>query len=256
MPVAGCGAGRAGSKVIVWEACAGVVVIVVICCLRPALAEMALLDAHTAEARGDLDGAEDAYRHAMRLDGWQAINIDNYAALGCLDEARGRRDTAEYHVYHAELPSTQVDLTASLGELEGIRTDDGTLRGVVRRRESELYAQYARQMHALEAYGAAVVAGENSLERDPESLLAGYFLSRDYYMTGRYGDAATLGMKLGTELDDPTFRANLFSDAGDAYTKMSQYEEAKSAYRKSYKYDYVLNLWGLSALNGPGEDLQ
>jgi hypothetical protein len=63
-------------------------------------------------------------------------------------------------------------------------------------------------------------------------------------------------MKMATALDDPSFRANLYSDAGDAYTKLRAYEAAKTAYRLSYKYDYVLNLWGLAALNGPGEDLQ
>ena len=227
-----------------------------ICSVKPALGERALMVAHGAEARGDLDAATRGYRQAMRVDGWQALNISNYAALGCLDEARGRRDTPEYHVYHAELASTQVDLTASLGELERVRTEDGTLARVIRRREAELYTQYARELHALDAYGAAVTASENGLERDPGSLLAGYYLCRDYFMIGRYGDAAALSMKLATELADPTFRANLFGDAGDAYTKLGAYEEAKAAYRKSYQYDYVLNLRGLSALNGPGEDMQ
>ncbi len=251
-------AGYAGSRGrrLYWETAFGAAGILMICCAGPALAERALMQAHTAEARGNLDGAERAYREAMRLDGWQALDIDNYAALGCLDEARGRRDTAEYRVYHAELPSTQMDLTAALGELEQVRTPDATMAAVIRRREAELYTQDARQLHALAAYGAAVTASENALERDPGSLLAAYYLARDYYMIGRYTDAAALSTKLATGLADPTFRANLFSDAGDAYTKLGAYEEAKLAYRNSYKYDYVLNLRGLSALNGPGEDLQ
>jgi tetratricopeptide (TPR) repeat protein len=137
-----------------------------------------------------------------------------------------------------------------------VRTGDGTLLRVIRRREAELYTQYARQLHALAAYGAAVTASENGLERDPGSLLAAYYLSRDYFLIGRYADAAALSVKLALELHDPTFRANLFSDAGDAYTKLGAFEDAKVAYRHSYQYDYVLNLRGLSALNGPGEDLQ
>jgi len=252
----GVAVSRGRSKAVLYGAGAGAAAILLICCARPALAEEALMVAHAAEARGDLDGAARAYRRAMRLDGWQALNIYNYSALGCLDEARGRRDTAEYHFYHAQLPSTQVDLTASLGELEQVRTADGTLARVIRRREAELYTQYARQLYALAAYGAAATAAENALERDPGSLLAGYYLSRDYFMIGRYGDAAALSMKLATALEDPEFRANLFSDAGDAYTKLGAFEDAKVAYRRSYVYDYVLNLRGLSALNGPGEDLQ
>ncbi len=123
--------------------------------------------AHTAEARGDLDGAEREYRRAMRLDGWQALNIDNYARSAAWMR-RAARDTPEYHVYHAQLPSTQVDVTASLGELERVRTEDRTMGRVIRRREAELYTQYARQLHALAAYGAAVSASENALERDPD----------------------------------------------------------------------------------------
>jgi len=245
-----------GGRWIARWAAAGTVGIFVICSAGPFLAEWALMDAHAAEARGDLDGAERGYRRAMRLDGWQRLNIFNYQALGCLDEARGRRDTAEYRVYHSQLASTQVDVTASLGEMEGIHADDAAMAAVVRRREAEMYTLYARQLYALDAYGAAVTAGENALERDPESLLAGYYLSRDYYMIGRYTDAAALSMKLALGTDDPSFRANLFANGGDAYTKLGELEQAKVAYRQSYKYDYVLNLRGLSALNGPGEDLQ
>lgn len=253
----GYGGWYAGIGRAPWGAClVGAGGILLICCAGPMLAEMALMRAHGAEARGDMDRAERGYRDAMRLDRWQGINISNYAALGCLDEARGHWDTAEYHVYHAELPSTQMDMAASLGELERVRTEDRTLMRVIRRREAELYTQYARQMHALQAYGVAVTAGENALERDPDSLLAKFYLSRDYYMIGRYTDAAALSMKVATETADPTFRANVYSNAGDAFTKVGAYEDAKSAYRKSYIYDYVLNLRGLSALNGPGEDLQ
>jgi hypothetical protein len=252
----GTGAARTRSGIPWYYAGAGAAGLVAMCSALPALAECELMRAHAAEARCDLDGAEGCYRRAMRLDGWQRLNIDNYSALGCLDEARARRDTAEYLVYQAQLPSTQVDVTAALGELERVRTSDPTFARVVRRREAELETLYARQLHAEGAYGAAVAAGENALERDPDSLLAAYYLSRDYYLTGRYADAIALSMRLATALADPGFRANLFSNAGDAYTKTGAYDLAKSAYRLSYRYDYVLNVRGLSALNGPGANLQ
>lgn len=252
----GYGYSRSRANTVLYVTAAGLVGISVICCARPALAELALMRAHSAEARADLDSAEKAYRQAMRLDGWQALNIANYSSLGCLDEARGLRNTPEYRVYHAQLPSTQVDITTAIGELELVRAADPTFSNVVRRREAELYTQYARQLHALAAYGAAAAASQNALQRDPGSLLAAYYLSRDLYLIGRYADAVALSMKLATDVDDPTFRANLFSNAGDAYTMLRAYQDAKVAYRKSYLYDYVLNLRGLSALNGPGEDLQ
>ena len=123
-------------------------------------------------------------------------------------------------------------------------------------KEAGVYTQYARQLHALQAYAAAVSAAEAALAHDPFSLLAAYYLSRDYYMTGKYKQAADLSLKLAAEISDPAFRANLYSNAGDALTSLRNFAEAKDAYRNSYRYDYVLNLRSLSALNGPGEDLQ
>ena len=254
---AGYAAGRSGSSSPVWIALAGTFVLLLICSLGPVRAELALMRAHRLEAQCDYAGASRAYRQAMRLDGWQAMNIDNYMALGGIDAAQGRLNTPEYHVYHAQLASTQADLADALGELQEVHAPPNSLLAdLVHKRASELYTIYARSMHLLSAYGAAAAASQEALKLQPDSLLPAYYLARDAYLVGRYRESASLATQLLIRVDDPTVRANLFSDAGDAYTQLGELVAAKEAYRSSYTFDYVLNLRALSALNGPGQDLQ
>lgn len=253
----GYGAARERTPLVPGVAGLGLVVMFLVCALGPARAERALMRGHDLEARGDYDGAAQAYRAAMRLDGWQALAINTYSAIGGLDAARGRHDTVEYHVYHAQLASTQMDLPLAVAELRSARAvAGGTTAEVIRKRESELYTLYARALHSLSAYGAAVTASRNALECDPSSLLPAYYLAREAYLIGQYSEAAAISDHLLLRVDDPTIRANLFANIGDAYTQLGDYAGAKLAYRSSYQFDYVLNLRALSALNGPGRDLQ
>ena len=248
---------RSGSARYAWLAFAGTLVLLLACAFGPLRAELELMRARQLEARCDYAGASAAYRRAMRLDGWQALGIDNYAALGGIDAAQGRLHTPEYHVYHAQLASTQADLADALGELHDVNAPPNSLLAdIVHKRASELYTIYARSMHLLSAYGAAAAASQEALKLQPDSLLPAYYLARDAYLVGRYQEAASLATRLLLRVDDPTVRANLFSDAGDAYTQLGLLVEAKAAYRNSYVFDYVLNLRALSALNGPGQDLQ
>ena len=251
------GARRVHSILIPALAAAVVVLMGVGCALGPVLAEWTLMRARSAEAAGDYDGAAHALRQAVALDGWQALNIANYASIGGLDALRGFRDTPEYHVYHAELPSTQVDPLAALAELHEARLQArASLAEVIRKTEGALYAQYAFSLHSVGAYGAAVIASQHALECDPDSLLPAYYLSRDSYLVGHYADAAAFSARTLARVDDPSIRANLLSNAGDAYTQLGDYVRANLAYRDSYRYDYLLNLRALSALNGPGINLQ
>ena len=251
------GAGRVRSVRIPVLAAAGVVLMGLGCALGPALAEWTLMRSHRLEAAGDYSGAVRTLRQALALDGWQALNLANYAAIGGLDALRGSRQTPEYHVYHAELPSTQVDPLAALAELhEALPQAGHPLAEVIRQAEGALYTQYASSLHSAGAYGAAAAASQHALERDPDSLLPAYYLSRDSYLVGHYADAAAFSARTVARVDDPSIRANLLSNAGDAYTQLGDYVRANLAYRESYRYDYLLNLRALSALNGPGIDLQ
>jgi cytochrome c-type biogenesis protein CcmH/NrfG len=92
---------------------------------------------------------------------------------------------------------------------------------------------------------------EEALRFDPRSVVAAFYLSRDYYLVGAYQNAIDLTKKTLKRVDDPILRADFCSNLGDAYTKLNAFSDAKLAYRESYQWDYVINLRALSALTGP-----
>jgi tetratricopeptide (TPR) repeat protein len=169
-----------------------------------------------------------------------------------MDASEGRTSTLEYGFYHAELPSTQIDLSKSVAELASlVPRAPRPLSGFLRRQICDLLDQYARTLHSSAAYGAAAQACETALQYDPEAILPAYYLSREYYLIGAYTRAVDFTREALVRVGDPSLRADLWSNLGDAQTKLGSVEEAKIAYRASYRHDYLLNLRALSALTGP-----
>lgn len=218
----------------------------------PVLAGTLAERARIAEAHGDADRAIACYRRALELDGWTARQLGIYERIGAIDASFARTETVEFGIYHAELPSTQIDLTKSIAELTAlIPRAREPLAGVLRRRAAALGTQHARILHAAAAYGAAIGECQAALRLDPLALLPACYLSREYYLIGAYPEAIALTEKVVARIDDPILHANLYSNIGDAQTRLGAFEEARLAYRRSYAHDYLLNLRALSALNGP-----
>ena len=251
---AALGFGLWGEKrfTMVWITLGGTAALLFISAARPMLAEVAGARAHVAEARGEPDKAIEGYRKAIRLDGWVARMPDLYERIGAIDATFQRTNTIEYGMYHAEMASTQTDMAKSISELSAlIPRASEPLAGVLRRRTGELLVQYALTEHLRGAYGAAVNECEQALRFDSRSVVAAYYLSRDYYLIGAYQNAIDVTKTTLKRVDDPTARADFCSNLGDAYTKLNAYSEAKLAYRESYWLDYLLNRRALSALTGP-----
>lgn len=231
--------------------CGGTALLLV-CGTKPVLAEFCINRARIAEARGQPDEAVADYRRAIRLDRWNALHIDLYERIGALDASLNRTNTIEYGIYHAGLPSTQIDMTKAIAEMSAlIPRAPEPLRDVLRKRTAELLTQYGRSLHAAAAYGKAIDACESALQLDPQSFLPAYYLSREYFLLAAYPRSIDLTQRTLKRVADPILRSNLYGNLGDAHTKLGQFQEAKLAYRASYKADYLLNLRGLSALTGP-----
>jgi hypothetical protein len=80
--------------------------------------------------------------------------------------------------------------------------------------------------------------------------LAAFYLSRGYFAVGRYQEAASLGDACVGRVSDPVFRANLYSNSGDAHTRQGDLAQGHLKYFFSYYFDYVYNKRGLSSLVG------
>jgi len=237
---------------MIWTTIGGIAALLCISAARPTLAEVAGARAHAAEARGEPDKAIESYRKAIWLDGWVARMPDLYERIGAIDATFQRTNTIEYGMYHAEMASTQTDMAKSIAELSAlIPRASEPLAGVLRKRTAELLVQYARTQHLRGAHGAAVNECEKALRLDSRSVVAAYYLSRDYYLIGAYQNAIDVTKTTLKRVDDPIVRADFCSNLGDAYTKLNAYSEAKLAYHESYWLDYILNRRALSALTGP-----
>jgi hypothetical protein len=228
----------------------GLTLVAVVFLLRPLQAQRMLVAARTSEAKGHGDEAIRQYRAAMRLDGWNALNLNVYERIGSIDEASGR-NTPEYKIYYAESLITQQQYSEAISQYDAIASSHGPLAGLARARAAEIWTDYGLYLYELGAFGAAVRAWQNAMEREPQMWLAGFYLSEGYAAVGRYDEAVDLEHKLISQLGDPILLANLYNNLGDSQTRLGKFADAHAAYRRSYYLDFVFNCRALASLTGP-----
>ena len=219
---------------------------------RPLLGEHALTAALRAQAGGRPSEAVRLYREAMRIDGWNALSLELYERIGAIDAASGRSATFEYRIFSAGAMVEREQWLPALAEYEAIAaTADGPLGATAAHQAVDLWTGYGLQLYEDGAFGAAVAAWQRALIHQPSMWLAAFYLSRGYFAVGRYEEAVSLADRCLERVSDPVFRANLYSNLGDAQTRRGDFARAHSTYFSSYYWDYVLNKRGLSGLVGP-----
>jgi len=231
---------------------AGIFILALAFSLRPLLGEYLLTTALQAQAEGRPDEAVRLYRKAMRTDSWNALSLELYERIGAIDAALGRTATFEYRIYSAGTMVEREQWLPALAEYEAIAAAaDGPLGATAERQAVDLWTGYGLQLYEDGAFGAAVDAWQRALIHQPSMWLAAFYLSRGYFAVGRYQEAASLGSRCLERVSDPVFRANLYSNLGDARARRGDLAEAHVTYFWSYYWDYVLNKRGLSDLTGP-----
>jgi len=226
------------------------VCVTAVCLARPLLAHVAVVRAEEAESKGDQGEANKQYREAIRLDDWYAIQSDLYLRIGALDFAAGRSNTVEYGMYHAELMVTENNPIVAIGEYQRLRGVPGAPVELIKRRTSDLWTDYGLRLYTAGAVGDAIAAWQNVLALEPDQWLAVSCLATAYFNSGRYEESVDLIERLLSVVQDPSFRADLNSTLGDAYTRLGDYGKAHVAYRVSYQLDNVLNWRALMSLVG------
>lgn len=219
--------------------------------LSPLAGQRTLLAAIRAESRGDIAAASRLYRAAFRLDGWNALKIELHARAGAIDAALGRTASSDYDVYRAESLLSRNLIPSAIAQYDSLAAANGPLRGIARTRAVWLRTVYGLQLYQTGAFGAAAQTWEGALQREPSMWLAAFYLSRGYFAVGRYREAAQVAQRCITQVGDPEFIANLYSDMGDAHTRDARLQSGHLAYFHSYRLDYADNRRGLTGPTGP-----
>lgn len=230
---------------------AGILILALGFSVRPLLGEHTLTAALRAQAEGHPGEAKQLYRKAMRIDGWNALDLELYERIGSIDAALGRNATPEYRIYNAETMVEREQWLPALTEYEVLASTGGPLGATAAQRAANLWTEYGLQLYQDGAFGAAVNAWQRALIHRPSMWLAAFYLSRAYFAVGRYQEAVSLGSACLDRVSDPVFLANLYSNVGDAHTRQGDLARGHLQYSFSYYWDYVLNTRGLCSLAGP-----
>jgi tetratricopeptide (TPR) repeat protein len=217
---------------------------------HPLMGEHALAMAAREEAQGHLESAEQAYRRAIQIDGWNALDLKLYEHIGALDVGVGRTGSDEARVYQAEFQFEQGKLPEAIAEYEAMLATPGPLNSVVQDRVVQLLADYGLSLYDSGAFGAAVSAWRRALDYEPDMWLCMFYLTRGYFALGQYQEAIDVANKCLERIIDPEFIANLYSNLGDAQTRLGDYGPAHLSYIRGYTFDYILNWRELTSLVG------
>jgi tetratricopeptide (TPR) repeat protein len=211
----------------------------------------AVVAAKRAEANGRPADALRAYRKAIKLDRWNALNLNIYERIGAIYANSGHTWTPEYRLSYAEYLVEQDRYSEAIAQYEDLVAAGGPLSSVAVWRSSELLIVYGLNLYELGSFGAAVDAWQQALAHEPSMWLAAFYLSRGYFAVGNYLQAIMLIRRCSQQVADPIFLANLYSNLGDAYMRDGEFGPAHLAYNRSYSLDYLSNFRGLSSLVGP-----
>jgi len=221
----------------------------------PVRGQSALIRGALAEAQGDPRKALQLYRCAAQRDGWLRTDLSLRQRIGGLELTMGRESLPDAQVFRAEQYVAQSSAPGAIGQLPKAIAIYGTLAAAgdeaAGLRANDLKAAYGVNLFSDGAFGGAVEVWESILARDRSMWLAKYYLSRAYFVVGRYQEAAAMSREALADSSDPRVVADLYSNLGDALIRLSEYDDAHLAYFEAYQIDYLGDFRGLASLVGP-----
>ncbi len=230
--------------------CVLLAVLAAIFAWRPLMGEHALAMAAREEAQGQLERAEQSYRRAIQLDEWNALDLEIYERIGALDVGLGHAGSTEARIYKAEFYFEQGKRPETIAEYEAMLATPGPLNPVMQDRVVQLWADYGLSFYETGAFSSAVNAWRRALAYDPDNWLCVFYLTRGYFAVGRYQEAVNVANNCLNQVVDPEFIGNLYSNLGDAQTRLANFGPAHLSYILGYTVDYVLNWRAIVSLVG------
>lgn len=226
--------------------------------VRPFRAQRAFEVAAQAQADARYENAISSYVNAMRLDGWYRLNPRIHERIGAAYATLQRVNEPDAVVYRSELTIDRYREDAATGELPRAIADydllsarDDAIGIIARWRAADVGVIYGLHLFQGGAFGPAVRAWEQVLQKDPDNWLAAYYLTMGYPQVGRYREMAAVSQRFIDHCADPVALGAFYLALGDAQTWMGTFGTGHEAYYKSYYYDYTFNRRGLSSLINP-----
>jgi tetratricopeptide (TPR) repeat protein len=245
-------------RILLAVTAAAIVALATVFLAKPVLAQRTLVSAMNSEANGDLLRAKHEYRRAIELDPWYGFNSRLYARIGRLDEVLGRRDSAEYELYSAQLIFDESQgvgstwrLAAAIVTLDHVAQTGGPIAESARISSIDMRLLYGLRLFQDGAFGSAVSVWNAVLEREPDNWLAAYYLTWGDPTINGYRHLAKLAERFLAQCVDPLTIGIFYNSLGDSQIELGDLDAARASYYASYKRDYIRNRNAISALIGP-----
>ncbi len=225
---------------------------------RPFEAQRAFEFAARAQAEARNEDAISSYTDAMHLEAWYALNPRIHERIGAAYTTLQRLNEPDAVVYRSEQTIDRYREDAAIGELPRVIADydllserNDSIGMVARWRAEDVGVIYGLHLFQGGAFGPAVRAWEEVLDKNPDNWLAGYYLTIGYPQVGRYREMAEVSQRFIDHCADPVALGAFYLALGDAQTWNGTLGTGHEAYYKSYYYDYAFNRRGLSSLVSP-----
>lgn len=226
----------------------------------PLAAQRAVVAAMRSDAQGDASGAIAQYRRAARLDPWFAYNLGLAMRIGQIQAGQGDYVSPEALIFRAETivgmnqaPGTIGDLPVAIQLYREVAANSRTFRTLAGARAADIAADYGANLLTDAAFGSAILEWQAALYDEPANWLARYYLSRGYYVAGRYKESVETTRVALKLTGDPRLVGDLYSNLGDALTQQGKLDDGHLAYYQAYKFDYMNNFRGIDSAVGPQE---
>ena len=226
--------------------------------VRPFRAERAFEVAAQAQADARYEYAITSYGDAMRMDSWYGLNPRIHERIGAAYTILQRVNEPDAVVYRSELTIDRYredaatgDLPRAIADYDLLSTRDDAIGIIARWRAADVGVIYGLHLFQGGAFGPAVRAWEQVLQKDPDNWQAAYYLTMGYPQVGRYREMAAVSQRFIDHCADPVALGAFYLALGDAQTWMGTFGTGHEAYYKSYYYDYSFNPRGLSSLSNP-----
>jgi len=226
--------------------------------VRPFRAERAFEVAAQAQADARYEYAITSYGDAMRMDSWYGLNPRIHERIGAAYTTLQRVNEPDAVVYRSELTIDRYredaatgDLPRAIADYDLLSTRDDAIGIIARWRAADVGVIYGLHLFQGGAFGPAVRAWEQVLQKDPDNWQAAYYLTMGYPQVGRYREMAAVSQRFIDHCADPVALGAFYLALGDAQTWMGTFGTGHEAYYKSYYYDYSFNPRGLSSLSNP-----